>query len=119
MVENLLSWARKQDIPVGPGRGSSAGSLVAWAIGITNIDPLRHGLLFERFINPERLDLPDADLDFSQAQRLVFLNILKSITAKNMWPAFLTSLIWVWRRHCVTLRESMACQRKIWRYQSS
>ncbi|MFW8412655.1 DNA polymerase III subunit alpha, partial [Klebsiella pneumoniae] len=56
-------------IPVGPGRGSSAGSLVAWCIGITNVDPIRHGLLFERFINPERLDLPDADLDFSQARR--------------------------------------------------
>ncbi|HBT2866436.1 TPA: DNA polymerase III subunit alpha [Klebsiella pneumoniae] len=77
MVENLLSWARKQDIPVGPGRGSSAGSLVAWAIGITNIDPLRHGLLFERFINPERLDLPDADLDFSQAQRPRVLEYLE------------------------------------------
>lgn len=77
MVENLLTWAREEDIPVGPGRGSSAGSLVAWAIGITNIDPIRHGLLFERFINPERLDLPDADLDFSQAQRQRVLEYLE------------------------------------------
>lgn len=77
MVEDLLSWARSQDIPVGPGRGSSAGSLVAWAIGITNIDPIRHGLLFERFINPERLDLPDADLDFSQARRHEVLEYLE------------------------------------------
>ena len=77
MVENLLTWARKEGIPAGPGRGSSAGSLVAWAIGITNIDPLRHGLLFERFINPERLDLPDADLDFSQAERQRVLEYLE------------------------------------------
>lgn len=69
MVRDLLNFARKQKIPVGPGRGSSAGSLVAWLVGITDVDPIRHGLLFERFINPERIDLPDADLDFSQARR--------------------------------------------------
>lgn len=69
MVRDLMNHSRETGIPVGPGRGSSAGSLVAWCIGITNIDPIRHGLLFERFINPERLDLPDADLDFSQARR--------------------------------------------------
>lgn len=69
MVSDLLAWARRNEIPVGPGRGSAAGSLVAWAIGITNIDPIRHDLLFERFINPERLDLPDVDADFSQARR--------------------------------------------------
>lgn len=77
MVENLMSWARDNKIPVGPGRGSSAGSLVAWCIGITNIDPIRHGLLFERFINPERLDLPDADLDFSQSRRHEILAYLE------------------------------------------
>lgn len=69
MVRDLLNYAREQKIPVGPGRGSSAGSLVAWLVGITDVDPIRHGLLFERFINPERIDLPDADLDFSQARR--------------------------------------------------
>ncbi|MGC6646430.1 DNA polymerase III subunit alpha [Escherichia coli] len=69
MVRDLMNHSRETGIPVGPGRGSSAGSLVAWCIGITNVDPIRHGLLFERFINPERLDLPDADLDFSQARR--------------------------------------------------
>jgi DNA polymerase-3 subunit alpha len=69
MVHDLMNYARSAGIPVGPGRGSSAGSLVAWCVGITNVDPIRHGLLFERFINPERLDLPDADLDFSQARR--------------------------------------------------
>lgn len=69
MVRDLMNHSRETGIPVGPGRGSSAGSLVAWCIGITNVDPIRHGLLFERFINPERLDLPDADLDFSQVRR--------------------------------------------------
>ncbi|EEZ4317996.1 DNA polymerase III subunit alpha [Escherichia coli] len=69
MVRDLMNHSRETGIPVGPGRGSSAGSLVAWCIGITNVDPIRHGLLFERFINPERLDLPDADLDFSQSRR--------------------------------------------------
>lgn len=69
MVCDLMNWAREAQIPVGPGRGSSAGSLVAWCVNITNVDPIRHGLIFERFINPERLDLPDADLDFSQARR--------------------------------------------------
>jgi DNA polymerase-3 subunit alpha len=78
MVENLISWARSNNIPTGPGRGSAAGSLVAWAIGITNIDPIRHGLLFERFINPERLDLPDVDADFSQVHRPRVLEYLES-----------------------------------------
>lgn len=69
MVCDLMNYTREKEIPAGPGRGSSAGSLVAWCVNITNVDPIRHGLIFERFINPERLDLPDADLDFSQARR--------------------------------------------------
>lgn len=69
MVCDLMNFSRERQIPAGPGRGSSAGSLVAWCVNITNVDPIRHGLIFERFINPERLDLPDADLDFSQARR--------------------------------------------------
>lgn len=69
MVHDVMNHSRETGIPVGPGRGSSAGSLVAWCIGITNVDPIRHDLLFERFINPDRIDLPDADLDFSQARR--------------------------------------------------
>ncbi len=64
IVADFIRWSRDNDIPVGPGRGSGAGSLVAWATGITKIDPLPYGLLFERFLNPERVSLPDFDIDF-------------------------------------------------------
>ncbi len=64
IVADFIQWCRDQDIPVGPGRGSGAGSLVAWSLGITDIDPIRWGLLFERFINPDRVSLPDFDIDF-------------------------------------------------------
>jgi len=64
VVSDFIQWARKNDIPVGPGRGSAAGSLVAWALQITDIDPLRYNLLFERFLNPERVSMPDIDIDF-------------------------------------------------------
>lgn len=64
VVGDFIEWAKKQDIPVGPGRGSAAGSLVAWALQITNIDPLKYNLLFERFLNPERVSMPDIDIDF-------------------------------------------------------
>jgi DNA polymerase-3 subunit alpha len=69
IVSDFIGWARSQSIPVGPGRGSGAGSLVAWALGITDIDPLRFGLLFERFLNPERVSMPDFDIDFCQGRR--------------------------------------------------
>ncbi|HKJ01844.1 MAG TPA: DNA polymerase III subunit alpha, partial [Longimicrobiales bacterium] len=65
IVQDFIRWAREQDIPVGPGRGSAAGSLVAYALGITNLDPLFHDLLFERFLNPDRISMPDFDIDFS------------------------------------------------------
>ncbi len=64
IVADFIRWARENDVPVGPGRGSGAGSLVAWSTGITDLDPLRYGLLFERFLNPERVSLPDFDVDF-------------------------------------------------------
>jgi len=64
VVSDFIQWARRNNIPVGPGRGSAAGSLVAWALEITNIDPLRYNLLFERFLNPERVTMPDIDIDF-------------------------------------------------------
>ena len=64
IVADFCSWARGQEIPVGPGRGSGAGSLVAFALGITDLDPLEHDLLFERFLNPERVSMPDFDIDF-------------------------------------------------------
>ena len=69
VVYNMLSWAKKQEIMVGPGRGSSAGSLLCYATGITDIDPIKHGLLFFRFINPERNDFPDIDSDIQDSRR--------------------------------------------------
>jgi DNA polymerase-3 subunit alpha len=64
IVADFIAWAKSRSIPVGPGRGSAVGSLVAWALGITDIDPIRYDLLFERFLNPERVSLPDIDVDF-------------------------------------------------------
>jgi DNA polymerase-3 subunit alpha len=69
ITADFIQWARDHDIPVGPGRGSAAGSLVAYAMGITNICPLKFGLLFERFLNPERVSPPDVDIDFCQSRR--------------------------------------------------
>jgi len=69
IVADFINWARRQKIMVGPGRGSAAGSLVAYALGITDIDSLRYGLLFERFLNPERREMPDIDVDFDDDRR--------------------------------------------------
>jgi len=69
IVADFIQWAKAHDIPVGPGRGSGAGSVVAWALTITDMDPLRFGLLFERFLNPERVSMPDFDIDFCQDRR--------------------------------------------------
>ena len=69
IVADFIKWAKRQDIPVGPGRGSGAGSLAAYALSITGLDPLRFGLLFERFLNPERVSMPDFDIDFCQDRR--------------------------------------------------
>ncbi len=69
IVADFINWAKKNGVPVGPGRGSGAGSLVAYALGITDLDPLRYDLLFERFLNPERVSMPDFDIDFCQDGR--------------------------------------------------
>jgi DNA polymerase-3 subunit alpha len=69
IVADFINWAKQQGIPVGPGRGSAAGSVVAWALRITDLDPLEHGLLFERFLNPERRSMPDIDVDFCFVRR--------------------------------------------------
>jgi len=69
IVSDFIKWAKEQNIPVGPGRGSGAGSVVAWALKITDLDPLELGLLFERFLNPERVSMPDFDIDFCQERR--------------------------------------------------
>jgi len=69
VVSDFVDYAKKQGITVGPGRGSAAGSLVSYCLGITGLDPLEHGLLFERFLNPERIEMPDIDLDFADTRR--------------------------------------------------
>ncbi len=69
IVADFITWAKENGVPVGPGRGSGAGSLVAYSLGITDLDPLRYGLLFERFLNPERVSMPDFDIDFCQDGR--------------------------------------------------
>jgi DNA polymerase III subunit alpha len=69
IVAEFIQWSKAEGIPVGPGRGSGAGSVVAWALTITDLDPLRFGLLFERFLNPERVSMPDFDIDFCQDRR--------------------------------------------------
>ncbi len=69
IVADFIKWAKGEGIPVGPGRGSGAGSVVAWALTITDLDPLQHGLLFERFLNPDRVSMPDFDIDFCETRR--------------------------------------------------
>jgi DNA polymerase-3 subunit alpha len=69
IVADFIAWAKSNGVPVGPGRGSGAGSLVAYSLGITDLDPLKYDLLFERFLNPERVSMPDFDIDFCQAGR--------------------------------------------------
>ena len=69
IVWDFIHFAKKHNIPVGPGRGSGAGSLVAYSLQITDIDPLKYGLLFERFLNPERVSMPDFDIDFCFERR--------------------------------------------------
>ena len=69
IVYDFIQWSKDNDVPVGPGRGSGAGSLVAYSLGITTLDPISHGLLFERFLNPERISMPDFDIDFCMEKR--------------------------------------------------
>ena len=69
IVADFVKWAKEHDIGVGPGRGSAAGAIIAYALGITSLDPIRHGLIFERFLNPERMEMPDIDIDFDDERR--------------------------------------------------
>ena len=78
IVADFINWAKANDVPVGPGRGSGAGSLVAYSLGITDLDPLRYDLLFERFLNPERVSMPDFDIDFCQDGRDRVIDYVKS-----------------------------------------
>ena len=77
IVSDFITWSKTNNIPVGPGRGSGAGSVVAWALQITDLDPLKYGLLFERFLNPERVSMPDFDVDFCQDRRDEVINYVQ------------------------------------------
>lgn len=77
IVADFINWAKQNAVPVGPGRGSGAGSLVAYSLGITDLDPLRYDLLFERFLNPERVSMPDFDIDFCQERRELVIDYVK------------------------------------------
>ena len=78
IVSDYIRWAKKNNIPVGPGRGSGAGSLVAWCLSITDVDPIKFNLIFERFLNPDRISMPDFDIDFCEEKRdLVFEYLTK------------------------------------------
>lgn len=88
VVADFIMWAKEQGIRVGPGRGSAAGSLVAYAMGITDLDPLPHGLIFERFLNPERVSMPDVDIDFDERRRA---EVIRYVTEK--WGADKVAMI--------------------------
>jgi len=84
IVADYIKWAKKNDIPVGPGRGSGAGSLVAWALSITDIDPIKFDLIFERFLNPDRISMPDFDIDFCEEKRDRVFEYLKQKYGKGV-----------------------------------
>ncbi|PPR44184.1 MAG: DNA polymerase III subunit alpha [Alphaproteobacteria bacterium MarineAlpha5_Bin8] len=83
IVADFVKWAKTNNIPVGPGRGSGAGSVVAWALTITDLDPIKYGLLFERFLNPERVSMPDFDIDFCQDRRDEVIDYVSKKYGKN------------------------------------
>ena len=90
IVADFVNAARKMGVRVGPGRGSAAGSIVAYALGITNIDPLKYGLLFERFLNPDRVSLPDIDIDFSDDKREKVIEYVKQKYGENSVAQIIT-----------------------------
>ena len=90
ITADFVEYAKKSNIPVGPGRGSAAGSLVSYALGITSIDPLKHDLLFERFLNPERISMPDIDIDFCIERRGEVINYIKDQYGENSVTQIIT-----------------------------
>ncbi len=90
IVKDFVDFARSRNIPVGPGRGSAAGSLVSYCLGITNIDPLRYGLLFERFLNPERVSPPDIDIDFADNRRAEVIDYVRAKYGANSVTQIIT-----------------------------
>jgi DNA polymerase III subunit alpha len=90
IVRDIINHAREHDIPVGPGRGSAAGSIVSYALGITNVDPIKYGLLFERFLNPDRVSPPDIDIDFSDEERSKVIEFIVNKFGKDKVAQIIT-----------------------------
>ena len=90
IVYDFIKWSKENDIPVGPGRGSGAGSIVAWSLSITDLDPIRWGLLFERFLNPERISMPDFDIDFCQDRREEVIDYVRNRYGKDKVAQIIT-----------------------------
>ena len=90
IVYDFIKWSKENDIPVGPGRGSGAGSIVAWSLSITDLDPIRWGLLFERFLNPERVSMPDFDIDFCQDRREEVIDYVRNRYGKDKVAQIIT-----------------------------
>src|SRR5205807_9231447 len=90
IVADFIQWAKAQGIPVGPGRGSGAGSLVAFSLTITDLDPIRFGLIFERFLNPDRVSMPDFDIDFCQDRRDEVIRYVQSRYGRDQVAQIIT-----------------------------
>ena len=90
IVADFIKWAKDHDIPVGPGRGSGAGSVVAWSLTITDLDPLKLGLLFERFLNPERVSMPDFDIDFCETRRVEVIRYVQEKYGRDQVAQIIT-----------------------------
>ena len=90
IVADFVRWAKERKIGVGPGRGSAAGSIIAYALGITNLDPIEHGLLFERFLNPERTEMPDIDIDFDDERRGEVIDYVREVYGEDKVAQIIT-----------------------------
>ena len=90
IVYDFIKWSKENNIPVGPGRGSGAGSIVAWSLSITDLDPIKWGLLFERFLNPERISMPDFDIDFCQDRREEVIEYVRNRYGKDKVAQIIT-----------------------------
>ena len=110
IVWDFIRYAKEHGIPVGPGRGSAAGSLVGYSMGITDIDPLQNELLFERFLNPERVSLPDIDVDFCMNRRGEVIDYVTGSTVVSRWRRSLPSGPWQPRRPSRTLDVCSTCR---------